>query len=141
MSDDLMPVEALSTLIESWTVDNANALPVFVALRDHLQGLAETTLTVRARPGVSWSLRGTRNGSARPLFVLVDVIDDDPEGRWLSVCFYDALLTDPEELGDMVPGGLMGENARCFDVDDPEDGEALAAYLCARISEAWGNSL
>ena len=45
---------------------------------------------------------------------MVDIIDDDPADRWLSVCFYDELVDDPKGLGDEVPGGLLGEDAKCF---------------------------
>jgi hypothetical protein len=67
----------------------------------------------------------------------MDVIDEDP--RWLSVCFYGDMITDPEEKGDLVPEGLMGEDGYCFDVDenDPEHID----YICRRLDEAYENSL
>ena len=66
--------------------------------------------------------------------VLLDVVDDEPASRWLSICFYDEMVSDPGEKGDFVPGGLMGEDARCFNVDELD--EDLVAYVAERIREA-----
>jgi hypothetical protein len=64
---------------------------------------------------------------------MVDVIEDNP--RWLSVCFYGEMISDPEEAGDYVPEGLLGEDAVCFDIE-AFDAERLA-YVMARIDEAY----
>ncbi|PIE72830.1 MAG: hypothetical protein CSA20_05875 [Deltaproteobacteria bacterium] len=90
-----------------------------------------------ARPGVSYSIRPSRQeqqAKGRELFAMIDIIDDDPEQRWLSVCFYGDMITDPEQRGEVIPGGLGGEDGYCFDMfaDDPELGE----YLLARLNEA-----
>jgi len=61
-------------------------------------------------------------------------VDDDPENRWLSVCFYADTVTDPESLGNLVPEGIMGENGYCFDVF--EEDSSLFEYLEERIREA-----
>jgi hypothetical protein len=63
---------------------------------------------------------------------MVDVIEDDP--RWLSVCFYGEMITDPEEKGDFVPEGLLGEDAVCFDVEERD--EKLITYIETRLDEA-----
>ena len=52
----------------------------------------------------------------------------------LSVCFYADMIQDPDELGDFVPGGLLGEDACCFNLD--ENDEAMRDYIRARIVEA-----
>ena len=70
----------------------------------------------------------------RPLFVLVDVVDDEPEARWLSVCFYADMVNDPNELGDFVPSGLMGKDACCLNLE--EDDPAMRDYILARLGEA-----
>jgi hypothetical protein len=44
------------------------------------------------------------------------------------------MITDPEEKGDAVPGGLLGEDAVCFDLEI-WDGE-LISYVGARLTEA-----
>lgn len=63
---------------------------------------------------------------------MVDVIEDTP--RWLSVCFYGEMVTDPQDKGDFVPEGLLGEDAVCFDVEQWD--EDLVRYIEARIEEA-----
>jgi hypothetical protein len=66
---------------------------------------------------------------------MVDVIDDDPAERWLSVCFYGDMITDPEERGEVIPGGLAGSDGYCFDMYD--DDEKLAHYLVERMKEGY----
>jgi len=66
---------------------------------------------------------------------MVDVIDDDPTDRWISVCFYGAMITDPEEKGNFVPEGLLGEDAHCFDIEEPNEKDL--AYVEARLDEAY----
>lgn len=125
----------LQSFLDSWTEDANNVKGFFEAACSQLASLPDLELEYKGRPGVSHSLRARHKAqTTRPLFVLVDVIDDDPSARWLSVCFYADLVTDPEGRGDVVPGGLMGSDACCFDLDDPD--EATRAYVLARIKEA-----
>ncbi|MBW2683786.1 MAG: hypothetical protein JRC69_09555, partial [Deltaproteobacteria bacterium] len=63
-----------------------------------------------------------------------DVIDDDPAERWLSVCFYGDMIADPEQRGEVIPGGLAGSDGYCFDMF--EDDKELADYLVDRLVEA-----
>jgi hypothetical protein len=98
--------------------------------------LVDVVTSFVARPGISYSLRPKHiRQSRRPLFAIVDVIDDDPAERWLSVCFYGDMISDPEDRGELVPGGLAGEDGYCFDLfaADP----VLLAYLQERLAEAW----
>lgn len=126
-------MEALDAFLAAWADCPAKA--AFDAVRAALAAVPGVVLSAKVRPGVSASLRGSHPAQeGRELFVLIDIIDDDPEHRWLSVCFYDDLVTDPEERGDLVPRGLMGEDARCFDLDG-EDDEAVA-YVADRVREA-----
>ncbi len=126
-------MEELEAFVSEWdTCDAKNAFQVF---RQTLESVAGVALDFKARPGITYSLRGAHPAQqGRDLFVLIDVIDDEPEQRWLSVCFYDDLVTDAREQGDWVPGGLMGEDARCFNVDEAD--EDLVAYVVERIREA-----
>ena len=66
----------------------------------------------------------------------MDVIED-VDGRWLSVCFYADTVSDPEERGNLVPLGLLGEDGYCFDVEEPDT--VLEAYVLERIDEARGS--
>lgn len=127
--------KGVEELVQAWQSDPLNARAAFLAYRDYLAGLENVSLEFKARPGVSYSLRA-RNAAQtrRELFVLVDVVDDEPESRWLSVCFYADMIQDPDELGDYVPAGLMGEDACCFNLD--EDDDAMRAYIADRIAEA-----
>jgi hypothetical protein len=125
----------LSAFLDSWTMDPNGMKPVFTAMYEYLRACDRVGLEYRGRPGVSHSLRARHAAqSNRELFVLVDIIDDDPEARWLSVCFYADLVSDPEELGDVVLGGLMGDDARCFDLDSPEN--TIERYMLQRLQEA-----
>lgn len=138
MSDNLS-LSALTPLLDDWAAD-APARAAFITLRDHLAGMPHAQLTVHARPGVSWSLRASvGERSERPLFAMVDVVDDDPAERWLSVCFYDDMITDADERGDCIPKGLLGCDARCFNIEEAD--EDLVAYVAARLSEARDSAL
>ncbi|MBC16680.1 MAG: hypothetical protein CL942_06480 [Desulfovibrio sp.] len=123
----------LNDFVAQWTEDPAQVKDVFVELKALLETMDDTQIQFNARPGITYSMRGMKaSETKRPLFVMVDVIDDDPSDRWLSVCFYGDLITDPEELGDIVPGGLLGEDGHCFDVEGPE----IKDYVIARVKEA-----
>lgn len=122
-----------------WKQDPLNVKPAFEAWERFLAGLDDVSLDFKARPGISYSLRARHAAQkARELFVLVDVVDDEPESRWLSVCFYADMVNDPDEKGDFVPQGLMGEDAMCFNLD--EDSPEMRDYIAARLTEAARNA-
>lgn len=123
----------LDAFLAEW--EPCDSKTAFLTFRQTLEALNDVELGFKARPGITYSLRGSHpKQQGRDLFVMVDVIDDDPEQRWLSVCFYDDMVTDADEQGDWVPQGLMGEDARCFNVDEAD--EVLVEYVAARIAEA-----
>lgn len=126
--------------LDEWTDDALGVKPVFQFLYGRLQEKTGVHLEWIDRPGISYSLRATHeNQKDRPLFVMLDVIDDDPQQRWLSVCFYGDMITDPDELGDLIPGGLLGSDGHCFDIS--EQGDALREYVGVRIQEAYEKAL
>jgi hypothetical protein len=128
----------IKEFIDSWAFDPNGAKRAFLCLREALASLDSTELQFHKRPGVSYSLRaalGPEEGRSGALFALVDVVDD-PSERWLSVCFYERMITDPDELGETVPKGLLGEDGYCFHVTEYDD--QLLTYLKDRISEAYG---
>lgn len=127
--------EDLKTFLDEWRVDPAKAKPAFMEFYNYLSSLPGVELDFKPRPGVTWSLRAKNAAQKkRDVFILVDVVDDDPANRWLSVCFYADMITDPEEVGDFVPKGLLGEDARCFNIEDDES--AALTYALARAAEA-----
>lgn len=132
-------IPELDAFLADWKDDPNGSKPLFQSLYGCLSGLQDVTLEYKGRPGVSHSLRARHAAQKdRDLFVLVDVIDDDPEARWLSVCFYADLVTDPDGRGDVVPGGLAGDDACCFDIDEPDAG--TEAYMTGRLKEACANA-
>ena len=129
----------LETLLTNWKDNDNQTRKAFTELVDHLKTLSDTTLDFVGRPGVSYSLRPRHAAqNKRPLFAMVDVIDDDPEDRWLSVCFYGEMVTDPQEAGDLVPEGLLGEDGYCFDMYEYDEQEV--GYLKKRLTEAHSNA-
>lgn len=132
-------IPELETFTSEWNADAARMKEAFIRFKDHLYAKEDIQFDFKSRPGVSYSLRAKHvKQQDRDLFVMVDVIDDDPEERWLSVCFYGDLLTDPEEKGDLVPDGLAGDDGYCFDLDEWDDNDV--AYIEARLDEAFTNA-
>ncbi len=124
--------------IESWHEDENGIKPLFLAACATLENIDGVSFSFKARPGVSYSLRAThKNQTTRPMFVLMDIIDDIPAARWLSACFYADMVTDPDGYGDVVPNGLLGENACCFDI---EQTDSMAEFLLAKLREAAKNA-
>jgi len=129
-------LEELERFIESWSDGGNEVKDSFLRIKTILLEFPGTTLDFHCRPGVSYSLRASKViGKSSRLFALVDVVDDDPEERWLSVCFYADAVTDPEGEGNPIPGGILGRDGHCFDVSGED--AALLPYLEARIREAY----
>ena len=127
---------SLQTFIDQWTDSPERTRKAFLQLKQHMENKENVRLEFIPREGLTYSLRASRTGQTRPLFAMIDVIEDDP--RWLSVCFYGDMIDDPEEMGDFVPGGLLGEDGHCFDVEsfDPDD----LTYIEQRMDEAHANA-
>ncbi len=125
----------LDLFISDWSDSDTRIKQAFEELLAHLNTLANTGLEFVARPTVSYSVRPKHDlQKKRSLYAMVDVIDDDPDNRWLSVCFYGEMITDPEEKGDLIPEGLLGEDGYCFDLDEYDAGDL--DYLKQRLTEA-----
>ena len=132
-------MKEIDQFIEDWTETASGNKKAFIELYEHLKGLEATELDWNARPKVSYSLRPRHAAQKnRALFAMVDVIDDDPDERWLSVCFYGEMITDPDEAGDLIPEGLLGEDGYCFDLYEYDADEV--AYLKARLTQAHSNA-
>ena len=126
-------IQQLESFIENWTETREQNKKAFVRLRDYVASKTGVNLDFITREGLTYSLRAAHEKQKnKPLFVMVDVIEDAP--RWLSVCFYNEMITDPDENGDFVPDGLLGEDALCFDLEEYD--EEGIRYVEARMDEA-----
>jgi len=128
--------EEIEKFIGNWREGEVWSREGFLSLFRHVAAMPEVKLNFVSRPGVSYSLRP--RGCKQPrdgCFAIIDVIDDDPAQRWLSVCFYGETITDPESRGEVIPGGLAGLDGYCFDVT--EDNPVVIEYLKVRCTEAW----
>ncbi len=136
MALDELARDGLQSFLADWAdKGGAQARRALRMILTRLDFLGDTEAEFLARPGVSHSLRVRREGQAdRPLFLLVDIVGQDPASRWLSVCFYADAVKDPEELGNLVPGGLLGADGLCFDVDGAD--ARLLEYVARRVEEA-----
>lgn len=126
----------LKKFTQDWN-DQSGCKDFFCAVQKLAVQLGLKTEYVR-RPGVSHSLRLGLPGAERPFFALADVIDDDPEKRWLSVCMYADVADDAEKRGDVVPKGLNDQDAVCFDIDGPDAEEQ--AYILKVLERAAAKS-
>jgi hypothetical protein len=132
----------LEKFINGWQVDGLATRGAFIDLKEFLVKIDKSLISFHARPGITCSLRAhiaVGHGEEGPLCAMVDVIDDDPAQRWLSVCFFANRISDPDASGDFVPGGLLGQDAVCFDYD-AGDAELLE-YIKKRIAESYQASL
>jgi hypothetical protein len=124
-------------LAAHWPKDQAGLLDMLHSLKQAAGGLDRSRLELVCRPGVSISLRFSLHPAPgarqRPVFHLIDVAEFDGL-LFLSVCFYADEMSDPQELGNLVPLGLFNEDGYCFDLDQP-DPEYLA-YILERQKEA-----
>jgi len=126
----------LEDYLSAWTEDSGGLKKAFLRIIDQLDSLGDTKLSFKDRYGICHSLRATRAGQEwRPYFILVDVIDDDPTDRWLSICFYADMIEDPLNLGNLVPEGIKNLDGYCFDLEKGWDDEIIN-YLSDRIKEA-----
>ncbi|RLC17214.1 MAG: hypothetical protein DRH93_17860 [Deltaproteobacteria bacterium] len=132
-------MKKLETFIDNWTETKSKTKQAFIEIYEHLKTLVNTTFEFNERPKVSYSLRPRHTSQKkRSLFAMVDVIDDDPQDRWLSVCFYKEMITDPDEAGELIPEGLLGEDGYCFDLYEYDKAEIK--YLKQRLSQAHENA-
>lgn len=132
-------MKKLQQFMDSWTVDDLGIKPIFLSLYQGLAKMEQVKLEFHERPGISYSLRFVHEKQKdRPLFGMIDVIDDEPGRRWLSICFYGDMISDPAALGDLIPGGLLGSDGYCFDVDEADAG--IETYMANRMQEAYDSA-
>lgn len=129
--------EKLNKFIHDWQGEDDQRKIDFLHFKEMFEALESVILDFVPREGVTYSLRARHEAQTnKSLFAMIDVIEGEP--RWLSVCFYAEMISDQEELGNVVPGGLLGEDGHCFDLED--DSEELVRYVEQRIKEAYENA-
>ncbi|MEA2061611.1 MAG: hypothetical protein U9P10_14120 [Thermodesulfobacteriota bacterium] len=129
-------MEELEKFVDQWEETESQTKKAFQTIMEHLMAMADVTLEFHPRPGLTYSLRPRhKNQKDRTLFAMADVIDDDPGERWLSVCFYGDMISDPEEMGDLIPEGLLGDDGHCFDLYAYDEEEI--SYIKERLDEAY----
>lgn len=123
----------LKAFLADWQEGPERIKEIFLSYKGQLERDEAIQLQFIPRPGVTYSLRAAHKAqTSRELLAMIDVIEDSP--RWLSVCFYADMISDPEGQGDAVPGGLLGEDAICFDLESWEQNRVQ--YVAARLAEA-----
>lgn len=130
--------DELAEVLEDWKDGPQKIKTVFLKIKDTLLQKDHTVFNFKSRPGISYSLRAylkKRGKKKKSLFALVDIIDDDPQNRWLSICFYTEMITDPKELGNLVPEGILGVDGYCFDLFEFD--QHLITYVEQKINEAY----
>jgi hypothetical protein len=129
----------LQAFMMSWLDSAGKTKKAFERLLEHLAAKNSTEFSFHARPGVSYSLRtALSRQTLRPFFSIIDIIDD-PDAHWLSVCFYNGTITDPDSKGILIPQGILGEDGYCFDLEEFD--ETLLGYLEKRMDEAYASAL
>ncbi|MGW8192988.1 MAG: hypothetical protein ACWGOX_01870 [Desulforhopalus sp.] len=125
----------IDSFLDSWEKDQQPLQGWCRYFYQQLAALDGVVFDFAARPGISYSIRPRHiNQTGRDLFAIIDVIDDEPQQRWLSICFYADMITDPEERGELIPGGLGESDGYCFDMFESDEDQA--AYLLGRLQEA-----
>lgn len=139
---DMEGAQQFEQFLEYWPADLAGLKKAYLQLKAWAEALPGAKTGFVARPGVSHSLRFDLEprpaGRQRPVFFLVDVVDAGGE-RFLSVCFYEDEVSDPQDLGNAIPQGLFQETGYCFDLED--DDPDLLAYLLERLAQAHAAAL
>jgi len=130
-------------VLAGWPADQVGLAQAFEELTRSAVQMTQTVVEVITRFEVSHSFRAAlidpSGKRVRPVYFLVDVVVSSTDPWFLSVCYYEDEITDPEELGNPIPQGLFQETGYCFDVEDydPE----LLGYLRERLAEAHARAL
>ena len=128
----------LADTLKGWDNDTHGVKAAFLRLLLKLTSMENSHLTFKSRPGISHSLRASirlTDHKRDRICTLIDIIDDDPLSRWLSVCFYEDAITDDQGSGNLIPKGILGEDGYCFDLFEYD--EELLVYLEGKIDEAF----
>ena len=117
----------------SWRGDQSDLKQAYLELVESVKSKPLATWSFVSRAGISYSFRAQASNASdrkRPVFLLMDVIPEKEGPFWLSLCFYEDEITDPDGEGNAIPQGLFQETGYCFDMDDGEGG--MLEYLKQR---------
>ena len=132
----------LVAFLGSWPEDQSSLKNAYLELVKSVKSMSLATWSFVSRPGISYSFRAQNSNPEtdrkRPVFLLMDVIPEKDGPFWLSLCFYEDEITDPDEEGNAIPQGLFQETGYCFDLDDGEGG--MLEYLKQRVDEAYASA-
>ena len=101
------------TYMNDWAEYSREVKDSFLGLFDTLSSRPDVKFDFNIRPGVSASFKSyfKKNDAVNTqLFSVIDIIDQDPQNIWLSVCFYADMISDPDDLGNLIPNGLLDED-------------------------------
>jgi hypothetical protein len=131
-----MALPDFEPILGSWPSGQRGLMDAFLDLARAALSWPDVQPSLVSREGVSHSFRagGGQPDRTRPVFFLVDVVVSAADPWFLSVCFYENEITDPDGLGNPIPKGLFDETGYCFDVDD-YDADQIQ-YLKDRLAEA-----
>lgn len=116
----------IDNFLLNWGEDSLEVKELFTRLYGLLRQCPALTLSWNARPEVVYALRATlkeaKSADISGDIARMDIIDDDPEERWLSIRLNAALAGRCRKDWEVLPGGLSGHDALCIDVDEQEEG-------------------
>ena len=104
---------SVQEVLAGWPADQEGLARAFEELTRSAAQMTETVVEVITRLGVSHSFRAAlldpSGKRVRPVYFLVDVVVSSTDPWFLSVCYYEDKITDPEELGNPIPQDLFQE--------------------------------
>ncbi len=81
--------QSMNAFLEEWKIDPPNVKPAFIDYMNFLESAPDIVTDFKSRPQISYSLRARNTSQTnRDLFVLIDVVDDDPQNRWLFMLIW-----------------------------------------------------
>ena len=118
--------------LTAWKEHAPDLRALFVEIVRRLETVSGMMLDFHAHDHAGNSLRALLPGLHRPLVALLEISDETDSPDSFAIRFYEDTLDDPRELGDWIPRGLLGEDARSFSIGRNQP--ALADYVLAQLS-------
>ena len=113
--------------LAGWEEDVPGIKALFMEIVRRLNQTSRIVVSFIALDPAGGAVRAMRPDMQRPLIALLEFPEDSPAPCSLSIRFYDNAVDDPKSLGDWIPRGLLGEDARSFTVEKNQP--ALADYV------------